>query len=86
MRTPIFILASKIKTVKSNSKKWNIQFFANIDNQKIFILEELHVLEAGEGNEILTKDILLRKKEVMIELERILLREEISWRQKLRAF
>lgn len=85
MRTPNFILVNKIKTLKFDSKKWNIKVFANIDNKKIFILEELHVLEVGEGNGILTKDILLRNKEVMIELERILLREKISWRQNLRA-
>lgn len=44
-------------------------------------MKELQALEEGEENEM----ALLRKNKVVFELERILLMEEISYRQKLRA-
>lgn len=42
-------------------------------------------MEVGEENEVISEQALLRKKEVLIDLERVLLMKKISWRQKSRA-
>ncbi|KAF5456158.1 hypothetical protein F2P56_025667 [Juglans regia] len=79
--TPSFVLASKLKVLKADLKIWNKEAFGNVERQKKVIWDELQSLEADGDSE----GSLSRKNEVKIELGRVLLREEISWRQKLRV-
>ncbi|XP_041001721.1 uncharacterized protein LOC121247439 [Juglans microcarpa x Juglans regia] len=83
--TPSFILASKLKALKQDLKKWNLEVFGHIDNQKSTLLEELQELEGKELLGDTLEEVLLRKGTVMANLERVLSSEEISWRQKSRA-
>lgn len=46
--------------------------------QKNLLWDELHPLEEGEENE----ESLSRKNEVVTAIEKVLLMEEISWKQK----
>lgn len=71
-----FILAGKLKALKMDLKKWNVEVFGNIVDHKNSLMEKLIAVEDGEEDEM----ALLRKKEVVSELERLLLMEEISWR------
>ncbi|KAG6717073.1 hypothetical protein I3842_04G079300 [Carya illinoinensis] len=83
--TPSFILAGKLKALKQDMKKWNLEVFGHIDNQKSSLLEELQDLERRELLGETSEEVLLRKGTVLANLERVLLSKEISWRQKSRA-
>ncbi|KAG6635923.1 hypothetical protein CIPAW_11G076800 [Carya illinoinensis] len=84
--TPSFILVGKLKALKLDLKKWNLEVFGHIDNQKNTLLEELQELDGKELLEDISKERLLRKGTVMENLERVLLSEEISWHQKSKPF
>ncbi|XP_040999973.1 uncharacterized protein LOC121246055 [Juglans microcarpa x Juglans regia] len=79
--TPSFIVAGKLKALKTDLKKWNDEVFRHKGVQKNLLWDELHALEDGEDNE----ESLLRKNEVVFEIEKVLLMEDIFWRQKLRV-
>ncbi|KAF5457277.1 hypothetical protein F2P56_021390, partial [Juglans regia] len=83
--TPSFILAAKLKALKQDLKKWNLEVFGHTDNQKSSLLEELQELEGRELSGDASEEVLVRKGMVVAELERVLLSEEISWSQKSRA-
>ncbi|KAG6650605.1 hypothetical protein CIPAW_06G055500 [Carya illinoinensis] len=85
LATPSFIFAGKLKALKQDLKKWNLEVFGHIDNQKSALLEELQVLEGQELQRDILEKGLLRKGMVMSNLERVLMAEETSWRQKSRA-
>ncbi|XP_042939512.1 uncharacterized protein LOC122274548 [Carya illinoinensis] len=72
------ILAYKLKALKKNLNIWNEQIFGDVTSQKKSLFQELQSLE-GVGDENNRKD------QVVSELERLTLMEEISWRQKSRA-
>ncbi|KAF5456906.1 hypothetical protein F2P56_026328, partial [Juglans regia] len=79
---PSFVLAGKLKALKQDLKKLNLEVCGHIDDQKSTLLEELQELE---GKEILgdnSGEVLLRKGTIVANLDRILLSEEILWRQK----
>mgnify|MGYP000950036620 CR=1 FL=1 len=76
--TPSYILASKLKALKQDLKKWNLEVFGHIDNQKITLLEELQELENKEFLGDNSEEVLLRKGMVMTNLEWVLLLEETS--------
>lgn len=46
--SPSFILAKKLNALKFNLKHWNLEVFGNIDNNKKWLLEQLHFLEDKE--------------------------------------
>ncbi|KAF5447771.1 hypothetical protein F2P56_033295, partial [Juglans regia] len=70
----------KMKALKQDLKKWNLEVFGHIDNQKSILLEELEELEGKELLGRASEEELLRKVTVVAELERVLLLEETSWR------
>ncbi|XP_042956371.1 uncharacterized protein LOC122292174 [Carya illinoinensis] len=77
---PSFILACKLKALKQDLKKWNLEVFGSIDNQKNTLMEELQDFEARKLTGDLSEEALARKRVVVSELEKVLLMEEISWR------
>ncbi|KAG6695250.1 hypothetical protein I3842_09G087800 [Carya illinoinensis] len=79
--TPSFVLASKLRTLKANLKMSNKEVVGNVEQQKKSLWEELQALESERNCE----QSFSRKNEVVLELERVLLLEEISWRQKSRV-
>ncbi|KAG6639907.1 hypothetical protein CIPAW_10G134600 [Carya illinoinensis] len=76
---PIFILARKLKVLKQDLKKWNLEVFGSIDNQKNTLMKELQDFEARELTGELLEKALARKRVVVIELEKVLLMKEILW-------
>jgi len=43
-----FILASKLKALKSDLRRWNEEIFGNVGRKKKLFLEELHVFDVLE--------------------------------------
>ncbi|KAF5449703.1 hypothetical protein F2P56_030120 [Juglans regia] len=73
---PSNVLARKLKVLK-DLKTWNEHVFDDVTLQKKSLFQELQSLEGvGDENN--------RKEQVVSELERLTLMEEISWRQKSR--
>lgn len=82
---PSFIMANKLKALKVDLKKWNETVFGHITiqkNQMWAVLSELEVLEESRSQSDEEKG---RKELTLIGLEKLILMEEISWRQKSRA-
>jgi hypothetical protein len=46
--SPSFILASKLKALKVDLKRWNEEVFGNVERKKKILLEELHVFDIIE--------------------------------------
>jgi hypothetical protein len=80
--SPSFVLAQKLKALKVDLKSWNEQVFGNVESLKLARLEELRALDRIEEERGLE---LLRKNAIASDLERIILQEEISCRQKSRV-
>ncbi|KAF5476218.1 hypothetical protein F2P56_007951, partial [Juglans regia] len=59
--TPSFILAGKLKALKQDLKKWNLEVFGHIDDQKSAMLEELQELECKELGGDTSEEVVLRK-------------------------
>jgi len=83
--TPSYVLACKLKALKQDLKKWNEEVFGDVEKNKRKIFEELQAFDAIEGSKALVEEELLKKAEVIKELERCSLLEEVSWRQKSRV-
>jgi hypothetical protein len=83
--TPSFVLACKLKALKQNLKTWNAEVFGNVERNKRKLFEELQAFDTIEGSRALVEGDLLKKSEIVIELERCFLLEEVSWRQKSRV-
>jgi hypothetical protein len=71
-----------LKALKVNLKLWNEQVFGNVDSLKKARLEDLRMLDRLEEERGLDSEELLRKSLIASDLEKIILQEEISWRQK----
>jgi hypothetical protein len=82
--SPSFVFARKIKALKMDLNKWNEEVFRNLDSNKSKLLNDLRVFDAIEEFRALGSEELVKKGEVSRELEKCLLIEEISWRQKSR--
>jgi hypothetical protein len=80
--SPSFVLAHKLKALKVDLKSWNEQVFGNVESLKLARLEELRVLDSLEVERGLDSEDLLRRNSIASDLERTILLEEISWRQK----
>jgi hypothetical protein len=82
--TPSYVLACKLKALKQDLKKWNEEVFGNVERNKRKLFEELQAFDTIEGSRTLVEEELLKKTEIVSEIERCALLEEVSWRQKLR--
>jgi hypothetical protein len=83
--TPSFVLACKLKALKQSLKTWNVEVFGNVERNKRKLFEELQVFDTIEGSRALVEGELLKKLEIVNEIERCSLLEEVSWRQKSRV-
>ena len=82
---PNYILVNKLKALKADLKKWNAGSFDNVGIKKNHLLYELHEIDKAAESRILTLDEKLRKENLVTELEKTILLDEISWRQKSRV-
>jgi len=82
---PSFILANKLKALKTNLKKWNEVFGDLGKKKKKELLEGIRELDLVEESCCPKEDKKVRKVDMLRELEKTLLFEEMNWRQKSRA-
>jgi len=80
--TPSNILACKLKALKQDLKIWNEEVFGSVERNKRKLFDELQVLDSIESSRALVEEENLKKTEIVNEIERISLLEEVSWRQK----
>jgi hypothetical protein len=78
MGSPSFILAKKLRALKGEIKRWNLEVFGNVGARNKAWAEELEFLDRSEEVRGLSKEE--RRRLLAIDLEASLLQEEISWR------
>jgi hypothetical protein len=76
--SPSFVLASKLKALKTDLKKRNKEVFGNVWKQKKDLLDGICELDIIAEGRPLIEDERLRKEEFSRELERFILLEEVS--------
>ena len=74
----------KVKFVKSKLKDWNKVAFGDSRERKNSILSDLGRIDLFEQEGNLNHDLLLERTLKRKELEELLLKEEVYWRQKSR--
>ena len=80
--SPSFVLASKLKMLKEDIKKWNKESFGSVHIKKVELMNELQGLESKENQGLFTGEDKVRRLNAQTELEETLLLDEVSWRQK----
>jgi hypothetical protein len=82
--SPSFVLAKKLRALKWEIKRWNLEEFRDVRERNKTSEEELKSLDRIEEGRQLTEEEKARRSRITRELEATLLQEEISLRQKLR--
>nr|XP_033508775.1 uncharacterized protein LOC117273689 [Nicotiana tomentosiformis] len=82
---PDFILACKLKALKSKLKEWSRSETGNLGYQRKKLLSQMAELDEVLGDRILTEEETIKKTALFMEYEELIKNEEISWRQKSRA-
>ena len=75
----------KLKFVKLKLKEWNIVAFGDLKERKKLILTDLGRIDLIEQEGNLNLDLVLERTLRRRELEDVLLKEEVQWRQKSRV-
>jgi hypothetical protein len=82
---PSYVLAHKLKALKVALKIWNAEVFGDVGKKKKELLEGIKELECFEEARGLVEEERVQKSDMIRELEKTLLFEEVNWRQKSRA-
>jgi hypothetical protein len=82
---PSYVLACKLRALKGDLRRWNNEIFGHVGKRKKAFLEEIRDLDCFQEERGLDEEEKRKKMLLTMELERNLLCEEISWRQKSRA-
>lgn len=80
--SPSYVLAQKLKALKLELKKWNEEVFGNVGKLKKEMVEGFCELDMIAEERSLTEDERLKNEDISRELERSIILEEVSWRQK----
>jgi hypothetical protein len=83
--SPSFVLTNKLKALKMDLKKWNKEEFGCVVERINSLVASIKVLEEVEESRVLNGAERGQKERAVEELEKTLLLEEISWRQKSRS-
>jgi len=83
--TPSFVFASKLKALKTYLKQWNEEVFGNVGVHKKKLEKGLCELDLIAEYRPLSEEEKFKREEFSRNLERHVLLEEMSWRQKSRA-
>ena len=76
-------MASKLKVLKKDIKKWNRESFGDVHIKKLELMRDLQDLEAKENQGLFTGEDRVHRLNTQSELEKTLLLDEVSWRQNL---
>ena len=79
-----YIVATKLKFVKEKLKKWNRDVLGDIKTQKYNLLGIINSLDVKEETSGLTSVEIQQRSDAKEDWAKIILMEEISWRQKSR--
>ena len=77
-------MASKLKVLKEDIKKWNKESFGSVHVKKLDLMNELQGLESKENQGLFTAEERVRRLNAQTELEETLLLDDVFWRQKSR--
>jgi hypothetical protein len=83
--SPSYVLAKKIRALKWEIKKWNLEVFGDVGVRHKASCEELKLLDSIEEGRNLTEEEKARRTQLYGEVEASILQEEICWRQKSRV-
>ncbi|XP_059639630.1 uncharacterized protein LOC132282004 [Cornus florida] len=83
--SPTFSLASKLRRLKEDLKKWSRDDFENLEWRKNRAFDEIANINRKEGEGSINEGLVQRRVECQVEIAEIALLEEISWRQKSKA-
>jgi hypothetical protein len=83
--THSYVLANKLKALKSDLKKWNEEGFGHVTLQRNLMMAELSELDVLVDTRPLSVEEKNKRELTITGLDKLLLMEEISWRQKSRA-
>jgi hypothetical protein len=81
-----FVLANKLKALKGDLKKWNEDEFGHVTMKKNMLMADLRELDLEEESRPLSAVEKSKKETTIIELDKLILMEEISWRQKSQLY
>ena len=76
----IYVLARKLKVVKDELKKWNIEVFGDIKLRKYNLMDSVNALDVKEESVGLSIEDIEQRRRDREKLRRVLQLEEISWR------
>ncbi|RVW27734.1 hypothetical protein CK203_109966 [Vitis vinifera] len=79
-----FVLAEKLKVVKTKLKEWNRDVFGRVEYKKNVALDQMQFWDAKEKINRLTVEEMEAKREAREEYKKWVLLEEVTWRQKSR--
>ena len=82
---PSFILANKLKLLKNDLKRWNMDVFGHVEDRIKKLWKDVSVLENMEDSRGLLAEETVEVGRIRDELEKATLLEEICWRQKSRV-
>ena len=82
---PSFILANKLKLLKNDLERWNVEVFGLVEVWIKKLWKDLSVLENMEESRGLSAEERVEMGRIRDELEKATLLEEICWRQKSRV-
>ena len=83
--TPNFVFANKLKALKAYLKKWNETEFGHITVQKKQLLAGLRELDVLADSRSLSAEEKGKRELLSVDLEKVIMMDEICWRQKSRA-
>ena len=78
--TPSFALANKLKMLKLDLERWNVEEFGNIGLRVQNVWKEFNALEVIKYDRVLSAEESRDKDRIHGELEKTTLLEEICWR------
>jgi hypothetical protein len=68
----------KLKALKGDLKKWNVEVFGDVGKRKKELEEELRELDLIVENKELTEEEIIKRNECSHNLERTLFQEDVS--------
>ncbi|XP_060202490.1 uncharacterized protein LOC132630925 [Lycium barbarum] len=83
---PDYILACKLKALKSKLKIWSRSESGNLGSQRRSLLGQMAQLDAVLEERVSTEEESVKKETLLVEYEELIKNEEITCRQKSRSF
>ena len=80
--SPSSMLVQKLKLLKLDLKRWNVEVFGDVNAKKNEVLSRIQDLDMVEEQRILSSEERSSHQQYKAEYKNLLLLEEISWRQK----